>query len=81
MLKRRCLHLIERQRVEGLFRAHVEAIITDRSLVVLVDKVISLDIVDGHGSGGISSRGHSEKFDAWCDGREERKKHKWVGVT
>jgi hypothetical protein len=69
----RCLHFIERQRVEGLFRTHVEAVV-DRNLVVLVGKVISVDIVDSFVSGGgISSRGHSEKCFSWCDRREERK--------
>ena len=54
----------------GPFRAHVVA---DRDLVVLVDKVISMDIVERHGSGGTSCRGHGEKVVSWCGGREERK--------
>jgi hypothetical protein len=57
--------------VEGLFRAHVEAV-GDRNLVVLVDKVIAVDVVEGHGSGGIDCS-HSEKFDSLYNGREERK--------
>ena len=70
---KRCLHLIDRQRVDGPFRAHVDAVVASRNLVVLVDILISLDIVERHGSGGISNRGHSEKFVSWCVGRVKRK--------
>jgi len=32
-----------------------------------------MDIVERHGSGGTSCRGHGEKVVLWCGGREERK--------
>ena len=69
----RALHFIERLRVEGLFRTHVEATV-DRNLVVLIGKIISVDIVERLViKGGISSRGHSEKCVSWCDRGEGRK--------
>jgi hypothetical protein len=81
VLESRCLHLIERQRIEikRLFRAHVEAVI-NRDFAVLVYEVIAVDTVDGHGSGGIDrSCGHSETFVWWCDGKRGEKDASGLG--
>ena len=68
----RCQHPIERRRVEGLFRAHVGAVV-DRNFVVLVEELIASDIVGGWSGGIYCSSSHGKKFVSWCDGREEWK--------